>query len=137
MKEVLIDDYIGYDWLTDSGVTAKSVQKQLEGLEAGEEIKITVNSPGGSVYEGIVIFNLIRDYAKTNPVAVCINCMAMSMSAYIALAARTVNANAKVSVSDNSVIISGLIKISLENSSQSNSSLSLKYSKERFNNSIC
>jgi ATP-dependent protease ClpP protease subunit len=81
MKEVLMDGAIGYEWWTDSGITAKSVAKQLEGLEDGEDIKITINSPGGSVYEGIVIFNLIRDYAKAHPVAVRINCMAMSMQA--------------------------------------------------------
>ena len=105
MKDVFIDGDIGYDWWSDSGVTAKSVRKQLEGIEDGEEIKITINSPGGSVYEGIVIFNLIRDHAKTHPVSVRINCMAMSMAAYIALAARTVNRDAKITVSENSVLM--------------------------------
>jgi ATP-dependent protease ClpP protease subunit len=105
MKELLIDGDIGYSFWDDSGVTVKSVAKQLEGLEDGEDIKITVNSPGGSVYEGIVIFNLIRDYAKTHPVAVRINCMAMSMASYIALAARTVDKNAVITVSDNSVVM--------------------------------
>jgi ATP-dependent protease ClpP protease subunit len=105
MKEVLIDDVIGYDWWTDSGITAKSVQKQLEGIEAGEDIKVTINSPGGSVYEGIVIFNLLRDYAKSHAVSVRINCIAMSMAAYIALAPRTVDKNAKITASDNSVFM--------------------------------
>jgi ATP-dependent protease ClpP protease subunit len=105
MKEVLIDDAIGYDWWTDSGITAKGVAKQLEGIADGEDIKITVNSPGGSVYEGIVIFNLIRDFAKTHPVAVRINCMAMSMASYIALAARSVDKNAVITVSDNSIVM--------------------------------
>jgi ATP-dependent protease ClpP protease subunit len=105
MKEVLMDGAIGYEWWTDSGITAKSVAKQLEGLEDGEDIKITINSPGGSVYEGIVIFNLIRDYAKAHPVAVRINCMAMSMASYIALAARTVDKNAVVTASENSIVM--------------------------------
>jgi len=105
MKEVSIDGEIGYNWWSDSGVTAQSVKKQLEGLEDGEEIKITVNSPGGSVYEGIVIFNLIRDYAKTHPVSTKINCIAMSMGSYIALAARTVNKNSKLTASENSIFM--------------------------------
>ena len=105
MKEVLIDGVIGYDWWSDSGVTRKTVEKQLEGITDNEEINIIINSPGGSVYEGIVIFNLIRDYAKTHPVSVRINCIAMSMGSYIALAARTVDKNAKVTASENSVVM--------------------------------
>lgn len=105
MKEVLIDGDIGYSWWDDNSVTAEKVRKQLEGLEDGEEIKVTVNSPGGSVFEGIVIFNIIRDHAKTHPVSVRINCMAMSMASYIALAARTVNRDSKITVSENSVVM--------------------------------
>jgi ATP-dependent protease ClpP protease subunit len=104
MKEVLIDDIIGYDWWTDSGITAENVRKQLEGLADGEEVNITVNSPGGSIYECIVIFNLIRDTAKTHPVSVRVNCMAMSAASYIALAARTVNKDSVITVSENSVV---------------------------------
>ncbi|MDR2097711.1 MAG: ATP-dependent Clp protease proteolytic subunit [Spirochaetaceae bacterium] len=104
MKEILIDGDIGYSWFDDSGITAKGIQKQMEGLADGEDIKITINSPGGSVYEGIAIFNLIRDYAKTHAVSVHINCMAMSIASYIALAARTVNKDAAVHVSENSIV---------------------------------
>jgi ATP-dependent protease ClpP protease subunit len=105
MKEVFIDGDIGYSFWDGSGVTAQSVQKQLEGIEAGEDIKVIINSPGGSVYEGIVIFNLLRDYAKSHAVSVHINCIAMSMAAYIALAPRTVDKNAKITASDNSVFM--------------------------------
>jgi ATP-dependent protease ClpP protease subunit len=105
MKKLLIDGEIGYDWWTDSGVTAKSVQKQLEGLVPGEEIEIEINSPGGSVYEGVVIFNLIRDTAKAHQVSVRINCMALSMASYIALAARTVDPDSKITASDNSIML--------------------------------
>jgi ATP-dependent protease ClpP protease subunit len=105
MKQVSIEGDIGYDWWTDSGVTAKTVKKQLEGLLDGEEIQVNINSAGGSVYEGVVIFNLLRDHAKTHPVSVRINCMALSMASYIALAARTVDRNAPITVSDNSVVM--------------------------------
>jgi ATP-dependent protease ClpP protease subunit len=104
MKTVSIDGDIGYSWYGD-GVTAKDVKKQLEGLLDGEEIQVEINSPGGSVYEGICIFNTLRDQAKTHPVSVRINCMAMSMASYIALAARTVNKNAIVEVSNNSIFM--------------------------------
>jgi len=105
MKTVLIDDKIGYNWWDDSGITAKKVKKQLDGILDGEEIYIEINSPGGSVYEGAAIFNLIRDYAKSHPVSVRINCMAMSMASYIALAARTVDKNSKITVCDNSIFM--------------------------------
>jgi ATP-dependent protease ClpP protease subunit len=105
MKTVAIEGDIGYDWWSDSGVTAKTVKEQLAGLLDGEEIQVNINSAGGSVYEGAVIFNLLRDCAKTHQVSVCINCIALSAASYIALAARTVNKNAVVTVSDNSVFM--------------------------------
>jgi ATP-dependent protease ClpP protease subunit len=105
MKEILIDGEIGYDWWADSGNTGKTVAAQLEGLAPGEEVHVTVNSPGGSVYEGAVIFNLLRDTAKTHPVSVRVNSIAMSMGSYIVLAARTVDKNMKVTVCDNSVVM--------------------------------
>ena len=105
MKEILIDGDIGYDWWDGSGSTGRSVAAQMEGLSAGEEVVITINSPGGSVYEGAVIFNLLRETAKTHPVSVRVNSIAMSMGSYIALAARTVDKNARVVVSDNSVFM--------------------------------
>ena len=105
MKSVKIDGYIGYDWWDDSGNTAKTVKQQLEGILDGEEIELEINSAGGSVYEGAVIFNLLRDYAKTHPIKTRINCMALSIASYIALAARTVDNNAAVNVCENSILM--------------------------------
>jgi ATP-dependent protease ClpP protease subunit len=104
MKEVLINGDIGYDWFSeDGGITAKTITRQLDGLAAGEDIRISINSAGGSVNEGFVIFNMIRDYAKTHPISVIIDCMAMSIASYIALAARTVDAKAKITARENSI----------------------------------
>lgn len=105
MKTVAIEGDIGYDWWTDSGVTAKTVKEQLSGLLDGEEIQVNINSAGGSIFEGIVIFNLLRDHARTHPVSVRINCMAMSIASYVALAARTVDKNARIAVSENSIMM--------------------------------
>ncbi|MDR0785573.1 MAG: Clp protease ClpP [Treponema sp.] len=106
MKTIKIHGTIGgCSWWNEEFFTAKSVQEQLDGLEAGEEIEVTVNSVGGSVYEGIVIFNLLRDAAKTHPVFVRVIGVAMSMASYIMLAARSVNRDAKLTVSDNSVVM--------------------------------
>jgi ATP-dependent protease ClpP protease subunit len=105
MKTVEIEGDIGYDWWTDSGVTAAGVKEQLAGLLDGEEIQVNINSAGGSLFEGIVIFNLLRDHARTHPVSVRINCMALSIASYIALAARTINKASPVLVSENSIIM--------------------------------
>jgi len=87
------------------GITASQVTEALEGLKDGETLELSINSPGGDVYEGIAIFNAIREVAKTHPVVVTINGLAASMASYIALAARTVDGNAVVKASDNSIFM--------------------------------
>ena len=87
------------------GITAAQVTEALAGLKDGETLELSINSPGGDVYEGIAIFNAIREVAKTHPVIVTINGLAASMASYIALAARTVDGNAVVKASDNSIFM--------------------------------
>ena len=87
------------------GISEEAVNEQLKAVTPGEEIEITINSPGGEVYEGIAIFNLIREYAKTHNVIVKIVGLAASMASYIAIAARTVNKNAKITVYENSIFL--------------------------------
>jgi len=91
------------DVICKSGISNDKITEQLAPLIDGEEIEIEINSPGGSVLECIVIFNTIREYAKTHPVNVFINGMAASAASVIAIAARTVNSKAKVKVSENSI----------------------------------
>jgi ATP-dependent protease ClpP protease subunit len=100
MIKIGISDEIGY-----FGITANDISEQLKNIVDGEEIEITINSPGGSIFQGIAIFNTIREHAKTHPVSVIINGLAASMATYIAIAARTVNPESKVSVTDNSIFV--------------------------------
>jgi ATP-dependent protease ClpP protease subunit len=100
MIEIAIDDEIGL-W----GITAQYVSEKLQGIVDGEEIKLSINSPGGSVFQSIAIFNIIRDHAKSHPVSVYITGIAASGAGYIALAARTVTPESKVHVSDNSIFL--------------------------------
>lgn len=97
--DITIDGEIGFD-VTENDITTK-----LQGIADLEELNIRINSPGGSVYSGIFIFNAIREQAKRRPVSVVISGLAASMASYIALAARTVNPAAKVTVQDNSVFV--------------------------------
>lgn len=84
MTTIKIDTEIGY-W----GISSRDIKRQLN--EADGDIVIEINSPGGSVIEGISIFNAIKDYNKGN-VTVIIVGLAASMASYIALAGDTVKA---------------------------------------------
>jgi len=87
------------------GISEEAISEQLKSAQPGEEIELTINSPGGEVYEGIAIFDLIREYAKTHNVIVKIAGLAASMASYIAIAARTVNKNSKIIVYENSIYL--------------------------------
>ena len=86
------------------GITDKDIAYQLNQAQPGEEIEIVINSPGGDVYTGVAIFNLIREAAKTHSVIVKIVGIAASMASYIMLAPRTVNKNLKIVVYENSIV---------------------------------
>ena len=99
--KLAIDKYIG-GW---DGISEKEIRENLASLKEGEDLELTINSPGGDVYEGIAIFNTIRETAKTHNVIVTVNGLAASMATYIALAARTVKADSVVRVSENSIFM--------------------------------
>jgi ATP-dependent protease ClpP protease subunit len=101
MIKVLINKEIARYW----GINENVIAEQLKAITPGEEIEISINSPGGEVYEGIAIFNLIREYAKSHAIIVRITGLAASMASYIAIAARTVNKDSKILVSENSIFL--------------------------------
>ncbi len=80
-------DIIGEDFWSGGGITAKSVTAQLRAI--GEKpVEVQVNSPGGDMFEGIAIYNVLREH----PQAVTIKVMGMAASAasIIAMAGDTV-----------------------------------------------
>ncbi len=93
---IVIDGTIGKDYWGDDEtiISASKVRNQLK--EATGDITVEINSPGGSVMEGITIFNLLRDYDK-GKVNVVITGMCASIATYISLAGDSVE------VHDNSV----------------------------------
>ena len=89
IKEILIYGNIGYDFWTGDGITAKSIQSQLQTLNDDKdvsEITVRINSPGGSVFEGVAIYNMLQQSAK--PVNTIIDGIAYSMGAIIAMAGK-------------------------------------------------
>ena len=57
-------DVIGADYWTGEGVTAKDIAAKLRELD-GADVSVYINSPGGDMFEGLAIYNLLRDYAGT------------------------------------------------------------------------
>lgn len=84
MTIIKIDEEIGY-W----GISASVINRQLN--EASGDITIEISSPGGSVYEGIAIFNAIKAYSKGEVTTVIVS-LAASMASIIALAGDKIKA---------------------------------------------
>ncbi|MFI0768620.1 head maturation protease, ClpP-related [Streptomyces sp. NPDC021218] len=76
--EVVIYDEIG--WF---GVTAEDFMAELRGLDVGE-ITLRVNSPGGEIFDGIAIHNLLRSHRAQ--VTTYVDSLAASIASVIALA---------------------------------------------------
>jgi ATP-dependent Clp endopeptidase proteolytic subunit ClpP len=82
--EITIYDDIGFSWFSD-GVTAKSFSDELKKLpESVKNISVRINSPGGDVFEGISIYNRIKQHKAK--VTVYIDGLAASIASIIALA---------------------------------------------------
>ena len=105
MKEILIDKQIGESWFSE-GITADYVREELQ--KAGfEDIRITIDSPGGDVFDCISIYNVIRDFCRThsNKITTYIRGLAASAASVIALAASDVNEENKIVIESNSVFM--------------------------------
>ena len=80
--EIWIYDFIGEDFWSGGGVTAKNFQKELAEIKASQ-IDLHINSPGGDVFDGIAIYNLLKQHAAT--VTTYIDGLAASIASVIAL----------------------------------------------------
>ena len=81
-------DLIGEDWLSGNGVTAKRVAGALRKI-GNEAVTVKINSPGGDLFEGIAIYNLLREH----PAKVTVDVMGLAASAasVIVMAGDTIN----------------------------------------------
>lgn len=80
---VSVLDVIGEDWWTGGGVTSKRIAAALRSI--GErDITVKINSPGGDMFEGIAIYNLLR--AHKGKVTVEVLGWAASAASIIAMA---------------------------------------------------
>ena len=81
--EIWIYEQIGEDFWDGSGITAKGFQKELAEIKASQ-IDLHINSPGGLVFDGITIYNLLKNHPAN--VTTYIDGLAASIASVIALA---------------------------------------------------
>lgn len=79
MAEIYVYDEIGY-W----GITAADFARDLKSLGDINQIDLHINSPGGSVFDGTAIYNLLKGHKAT--VTTYIDGLAASMGSVIAMA---------------------------------------------------
>lgn len=85
--EMLVYDSIGQTW-DGSGVTAKGIKQQIDDAGKFKNISLRINSPGGDVFEGVAICNLLR--SLRTPINVSIDGVAASSASIIAMAGDTI-----------------------------------------------
>ena len=78
MSKIKIKGEIGWD------ITAADIERQL--YYATGDLDVEIDCPGGSVYEGFKIFNLLKKYDKGSVTGYI--GLAASMGSYIALACK-------------------------------------------------
>jgi ATP-dependent protease ClpP protease subunit len=84
---IQIFDQIGEDWFSNSGITAKSFAETLQAVGPGP-LNVEINSPGGNVWDGLAIYNMLR--GRQAPVTTRVVGVAASIASIIALAGDTV-----------------------------------------------
>jgi ATP-dependent protease ClpP protease subunit len=77
MAEIWLNGYVGYD------LTPKTVSEMLQPL-FGADVIINLNTPGGSVYDGVEIYNILRQYAGKKTIRM--GSLVASIGSYIAAA---------------------------------------------------
>lgn len=89
LAQVTIDGEIGSSWWDESGVNSHSFMTALNAMGDLQTISIDMNSPGGSVTDGLTIANYLRQH--TARVVVNVLGQASSIASVIASAADEVN----------------------------------------------
>lgn len=80
-------EVIGEDFWTGGGITAKKVSAQLRAI-GDRPVEVQINSPGGDMWEGLAIYNVLREHSQ--PITVKVMGMAASAASIIAMAGDTI-----------------------------------------------
>jgi ATP-dependent protease ClpP protease subunit len=82
---------IGEDYWSGGGITARTVTAQLRAI-GDRPIEVQINSPGGDMFEGIAIYNVLREHPQD--VTIKVMGMAASAASVIAMAGDTIEIGA-------------------------------------------
>jgi len=85
--EILIYEVIGQDYYGD-GITSKTFAQELSALGNVNKISLRINSPGGDVFEGNAIYNILKGHKAK--IEVYIDGIAASIASVIAMAGNTI-----------------------------------------------
>lgn len=86
-RTISVYDVIGQDWWTGEGVTAKRIAAALRSIGNGP-VTVNINSPGGDMFEGLAIYNLLREH--DGEVTVKVLGLAASAASVVAMAGDTI-----------------------------------------------
>lgn len=81
--EILIYDQIGNDWFGGDGVSAKDFAEALKDIPPKKRITVSINSPGGNVWDGLAIYNQLKQ--RREYVTCRVDGVAASIASVIAL----------------------------------------------------
>lgn len=80
-------DVIGADFFGD-GITASAVSDAIAQAGAHDSVTLRINSPGGDAFEGVAIYNVLKNHGK--PVNVCVDGLAASAASIVAMSGDTI-----------------------------------------------
>lgn len=86
-RSIGIYEQIGYDSWSGEGVSAQRIAAALRQLGPGPVV-VNINSPGGSLYEGLAIYNMLREH--DGHITVKVLGIAASAASVIAMAGDTI-----------------------------------------------
>jgi ATP-dependent protease ClpP protease subunit len=82
---IRIDGQIGKSWFDDSGISSQQFNKALDEIPEGTPIHLRINSEGGTVQDGLGIYNAIKERAAD--VTAYVDGYALSAASFLPLAA--------------------------------------------------
>ena len=86
--EIMIYDAIGQSFMGENTVGAKAFIDGLAALGDVDEITLRINSPGGDVFDGVAIYNALKNH-KAN-VTAHVDGLAASAASFVAMAANKI-----------------------------------------------
>jgi ATP-dependent protease ClpP protease subunit len=86
--EIVLIGTVGKNWFSDEGITEKEFRDALKTVPRGTNVTVKVNSEGGSVKEGLGIYNAIKE--RRDDITVRVTGYALSIASVFPLAASKV-----------------------------------------------